>query len=66
MSMGCPSKNTGVGCNFLLQGIFPTQGSNPHLLHWQVGNIKVNLRAKSITRNSGTPDDDKRFKSPRL
>ena len=23
----------GVGCHFLLQGIFPTQGSNPHLLH---------------------------------
>ena len=27
-----PGKNTGVGCHFLLQGIFPTQGSNPHLL----------------------------------
>ena len=26
-------KNTGVGCRFLLQGIFPTQGSNPGLLH---------------------------------
>ena len=25
-------KNTGAGCHFLLQGIFPTQGSNPHLL----------------------------------
>ena len=24
-----------MGCHFLLQGIFPTQGSNPHLLHWQ-------------------------------
>ena len=23
----------GVGCHFLLQGIFPTQGSNPGLLH---------------------------------
>ena len=34
-----PGKNTGVGCHFLLQGIFPTQGSNPylwHLLNWQV------------------------------
>ena len=28
-----PGKNTGVGCHFLLQGIFLTQGSNPHLLH---------------------------------
>ena len=30
---GYPSKNTGVGCCFLLQGIFPTQGSNSGLLH---------------------------------
>ena len=33
----CPrdflSKSTGVGCHFLLQGIFLTQGSNPGLLH---------------------------------
>ena len=28
-----PGKNTGVGCHLLLQGIFPTQGSNPGLLH---------------------------------
>ena len=28
-----PGKNTGVGCHFLLQGIFLTQGSNPDLLH---------------------------------
>ena len=26
-----PGKGTGVGCHFLLQGIFPTQGSNPGL-----------------------------------
>ena len=33
----CPwdflGKNTGVGCHFLLQGIFPTQGSNLGLLY---------------------------------
>ena len=28
-----PGKNTGVGCFALLQGIFPTQGLNPGLLH---------------------------------
>ena len=28
-----PGKDTGLGCHFLLQGIFPTQGSNPGLLH---------------------------------
>ena len=32
-----PGKNTRVGCHFLLQGTFPIQVSNPHLLcllHW--------------------------------
>ena len=29
-----PGKNTGVGCHFLLQGIFPTQELNLHLLNW--------------------------------
>ena len=28
-----PGKNNGVGCHSLLQGIFPTQGSNPGLLY---------------------------------
>ena len=28
-----PDKNTGAGCHALLQGIFPTQGSNPGLPH---------------------------------
>ena len=31
-----PGKNTGVSCHFLLQGIFPIQGSNPRCLCWQV------------------------------
>ena len=30
-----PGKNTRVGCYFLLQGIFLTQGWNLRLLHWQ-------------------------------
>ena len=30
-----PGKNIGVGCQFLLQGIFPTQGLKTHLLPWQ-------------------------------
>ena len=29
---GYPGKNPGVGCHFLLQGIFPTQASNPCLM----------------------------------
>ena len=31
-SWNFPGKNTGMGCSFLLQGIFLTQGSNLHLL----------------------------------
>ena len=39
-----PGKNTGVGCHFLLQGIFPTQGLNLrllHLLHWQANSLPL-------------------------
>ena len=39
-----PGNNTGVGYHALLQGIFPTQGLNPHLLcllHWQVGSLPL-------------------------
>ena len=34
-----PGKNTRVGGRFLLQGIFPTQGSNSRLLHSQAGSL---------------------------
>ena len=37
---GSLGKNSGVGCHFLHQGIFPTQGLNSSLLcllHWQEG-----------------------------
>ena len=39
-----PGKNTGVGCHFLLQGIFLTQRSNSHLLclrHWQMNSLPL-------------------------
>ena len=39
-----PGKTTGVGCHALHQGIFLTQGSNPHLLHllhWQAGSLPL-------------------------
>ena len=39
----CPQdflgKNTGMGCHFLLQGLFLSQGSNLHLLHQQVDSL---------------------------
>ena len=37
-----PGKNSGMGCHFLLQGVFPTQGLNPHhlcILHWQADSL---------------------------
>ena len=44
LSMDPPGKNTDVGCHALLQRIFLTQGSNPHLLsllHWQVSSLPL-------------------------
>ena len=44
LSMDSLGKNTGVGCHFLLQGIFLTQGSNSCLfclLHWQAGSLPL-------------------------
>ena len=38
------AKNTGVGCHALLQGIFPTRGSNSRLLyflHWQAAALPL-------------------------
>ena len=34
-------KTVGAGCHVLLQGIFPTQGLNPRLLHWQVDSLSL-------------------------
>ena len=43
-----PGQNTGEGCHFLLQGIFPTQGSNLQLLNWQADSLPL--------RDLGSPD----------
>ena len=46
-----PGKNTGVGCHFLLQVIFLTQGSNSsllYLLHWQVDSLPLAPLGKLI------------------
>ena len=43
-----PGKHTGVDCHALLQGIFPTQRSNPsllHLLHWQAGSLPLSHKS---------------------
>ena len=36
-----PGKSTGVGCHFLLQGVFQTQGLNPRLLCQQVDSLPL-------------------------
>ena len=35
-------KTLGVGCLLLLQGIFSSQKSNPHLLNWQADSLSLN------------------------
>ena len=47
-SMDSPGQNTGVGSLSLLQGLFPTQGSNPGLLHCR--RIIYQLSPKGIPR----------------
>ena len=44
LSMGFPRQEYWSGCHFLLQGVFPTEGSNPHLLcvlYWQAGSFPL-------------------------
>ena len=41
LSVDFPGKNTGVGCCFLLWGIFLTQGSNLCVLHWQADSLSL-------------------------
>ena len=45
LSLGFPRKTYWSGLYFLIQRIFPTQGSNLHLLHlhWQVGCLPLAL-----------------------
>ena len=46
-----PGKNIEVGCYFLLLGVFLTQGSNQHLLHWHAGSLPFShLRSPIYTK----------------
>ena len=44
-----PGKNAGVGCHAVLQGIFPTQGPNPYLLHWQAGSLPLEPSGRQVS-----------------
>ena len=67
-----PGKNTGAGCHALLQRIFPTQGSNPHLLHllhWQEGSLPLAPPSKHqrvIPESPLEPLDQKTSKAQNL
>ena len=50
-SWGFSGKNTGLGCHFLLQGMFLIQGSNPHLLYCN----QIWAMRKCIYVNYGLP-----------
>ena len=43
-----PGKNTAVGCHFLFQGIFLTQGWSPRLLHWQVDSLPLSHKGSPL------------------
>ena len=47
-----PGKNTGVGCHFLLQGIFLIQESNQGLLHYRQILYQMSYEGSSILQSS--------------
>ena len=51
-----------MGCHFLLQGFFSTEGSNPYLLHWQEDSLPLSHQGSpakeyylAIKKNELTP-----------
>ena len=43
-----PGKNIGLGCHFLLQGIFLTQELNLCLLHWQADSLLLSHQGRPL------------------
>ena len=79
----CPwnflGKNTGLGCYFLLQGIFLAQRLNLHLLHWQVDSLLLShlgslhwahlafsVQSSSVTQSCPTLCDSMNHSTPGL
>ena len=52
LSMEFFRQEYGVGCHFLLQGIFPTKGSNPYLLHWQAVSLPLSQQGGPIPQST--------------
>ena len=56
-------RNTVVGRYFLLQGIFPNKGLNPHLLHWQAGSLPLSHLGSPYFRLQGAKQGQRVFVS---
>ena len=56
--MGFSRQETEVVCHFLLQGIFPTQGSNPSLLHCRQTVNHLSHQGSSIQSTKTRPGAD--------
>ena len=67
--LGFPGKNTAAGSHFLLQ-IFPTEGLNPSLLHWQASSLPLSTREfhhiKSNIQIKKSEGEDSLFKCQNL
>ena len=64
-----PGMNTGVGCHALLQGIFPTQELNQHLLcllHRQVGSLLLAPPGKPIHVHSSHVHNSHKVKTTQM
>ena len=57
LSVDFRSKNTGVGCHFPLQGIFPIQGLNQRLLLWQADCLPLSHLIVYVRVVHGTVDE---------
>ena len=60
-----PGKNPGVGCHFLLQGIFLTQGSNPRQRHWRADSFPLSHRGSPASQFTGGEIEAQRGESGR-
>ena len=61
LSMGLSRQEYWSGCHFLLQGVFPTQGWNLHLLHllhWQADTLSLSHQGSQITNIFFTDSED--------
>ena len=48
---------TGVDCHLLLQGIFPSQELNLHILHWQADSLPLSHQGSPTNIHRGNNND---------